>query len=590
MGLLRTISRAATFLDTGAFPQEAEERSNPLENPAVPLSSPAMWQWLTGGEPTASGESITEINALQISTVYVCVTFIAQAIASLPFEWWERISDGRERALENNIYYLLATEPNPEMSAFTFKETFFGCLALTGNTYAQIERNGADQPVAFWPLHPFKTKPVRLPNNKLVYQTSDGMPLGQTRTIQPADMLHLPLFSLNGIQGLSPIGLMRQSLGLAKATEKFGARFFGNGTHPGGVLTNKGPKPAPGAQKEFVESWNREQGGTNQGKTAFLFGGEWDYKQIGLSPEDSQFLGTRQFQRAEIAAMYHLPPHYAGDTSRLSGNNAEQQNLQVVTDTLRPYLSRAENEFDRKLAPTTGRKANKYFSSFDITERLRGDFKTQQEGFAAGVQWSWFSPNDVRKKLGENPGPPELNVYRVPVNMQAASTLLNTESIQDQPLAGKAPSTAPVAPNEPDPKGTDAGETAPTPAERKLLGVYATAFAGLYSRAFRKLYGRDKRDSAAVQATIGPILRCVADLALEMASAPAESREVTAESLVDDVIKGMDKRAAKWPAGLEQTGVNELAGPEFLKAVRSIHINASRELSAARAAQEVQSE
>jgi HK97 family phage portal protein len=578
MSILGTISRVAAYLD--------EKRNNPLENPAVPLSSPALWQWLTGGEPTASGESITDYNALSITTVYICVTFIAQAIASLPFEWWERVKDGRERAIENTVYYLLATEPNPEMSAFTFKETFFGCLALTGNTYAQIERNGADQPVAFWPLHPHKTKPIRLPNNRLAYQTSDGMPLGETRIIQPENVLHVPLFSMDGLCGLSPIGLLRQSLGLAKATEKFGARFFGNGSRPGGVVMNKGPKPDLKVQKEITESWNREQGGTNQGKTAFLFGGEWDYKQIGLSPEDSQFLATRQFQRAEIAAMYHLPPHYAGDTSRLSGNNAEQQNLQVVTDTLRPYLSRAENEFDRKLSATQGRKANKFFSSFDITERLRGDFKTQQEGFAAGVQWGWFCPNDVRRKLGENPGPKELDVYRVPVNMQAASTLLDTESIQDQPLAGAAPND-PASTEPPDPTGTDDGETAPTPAERKLLGVYAASFAGLYAHSFRRLYGRGKRDSAAINGAVRPILRCVADLALEMACAPAQAREAIAERLVDDVIKGMDKRAHKWPAGLEGAGIDELAGPEFLKAVRSIHINASKELAAASAAQEV---
>lgn len=584
MGLLRSISRIAGLL--------AERRDgNPLENPAVPLSSPALWQWLTGGEPTASGETVNEANALTISTVYVCVTFIAQAIASLPFEWWERIPAGRERAIETNIFYLLSTEPNPEMSAFTFKETFFGCLALTGNTYAQIERNSIDQPVAFWPLHPFHTKAVRLPNNRLVYRTSDGMPLGQTRDIQPEDMLHLPLFSLDGIHGLSPIGLMRQSLGLAKATEKFGSRFFGNGSRPGGVVMNKGPKPAKEIQQEITESWNRTQGGSNQGKTAFLFGGEWDYKQIGLSPEDSQFLATRQFQRAEIAAMYHLPPHYAGDTSRLSGNNAEQQNLQVVTDTLRPYLSRAENEFDRKLAPTQGRKANKYFSSFDIAERLRGDFKTQQEGFAAGVQWGWFSPNDVRKKLGENPGPPELDVYRVPVNMQAAKTLLDTESIQDQPLPGAAPGVVDPPSNEPpDPNGTDAGETAPTPAERKLLGSYAAAFAGLYSRAFRRLYAADTRDSAAIARTVGPILRCIADLALEMHAAPADRREAVAEALVADVAAAMTKRAQKYPEGLQQPAIDELAGPEFLRAVRNIHINAARELAATIASTEVSSD
>jgi HK97 family phage portal protein len=552
-----------------------ERRGNPLENPAVPLNSPANWQWLTGGEPTAAGETINENNALQISTVYVCVTFIAQAIASLPFEIWEAIDGGREKAYDRDDYYLLATEPNPEMSAFTYKENQIGCLALTGNCYAQIERNSIGKPVAFWPLHPHKTKPIRR-NNILAYETYDGQTDGTPRTIPAEDMLHVQLFSLDGILGLSPIGLQRQALGLAKATEKFGARFFGSGSKPGGAIFNKGPKPDPKTRKEIVESWNVEHGGTKQGSMAFFWGGEWDYKQIGLSPEDSQFLATRQFQRSEIAAMYHLPPHYAGDTSRLSGNNAEQQNLQVVIDTLRPYLARVENEYVRKLMPRQGRKANKYFLSFDVSERLRGDFKTQQEGFAAGVQWGWFSPNDVRRKLGENPGPPELDVYRVPVNMQSAKTLLDTESIQDQPVGAD--------PNAPLPA------EAPTPAERKLLGVYASAFAGLYSRAFRRLCARDKRDSAAIHGAIQPVLRSVADLALEMHNAPAEGREAIAEGLVEEVLRGMDKRAAKWPAGILSTETDALAGPEFLKAVRSIHINASKQLSAARAAEEVQSE
>jgi HK97 family phage portal protein len=544
-----------------------------LNNPGVPLSSPANWLLLGGGEPTAAGEVVTEQNALQITTVYTCVTFIAQACASLPLEIWETLATGREKATGRGEYYLLATEPNPEMSAFTFKETFFGCLALTGNTYAQIERNGADEPVAFWPLHPHKTKPVRK-NNVLVYQTSDGMPNGQTRIIPAEDMLHIPLFSMDGIMGLSPIGLMRQALGLAKATEKFGARFFGNGTRPGGVVMNKGPKPDKKVQQEMVESWRREQGGVNQGNTAFLFGGEWSYQQIGLSPEDSQFLATRSFQRAEVAAMYHLPPHYAGDTSRLSGNNAEQQNLQVVIDTLRPYLGRAENELVRKLMPRRGVKANKYVILFDVSERLRGDFKTQQEGFAAGVQWGWYSPNDVRKKLGENPGPKELDAYRVPVNMQNAKTLLNTESIQDQP------DPAPADPAQPDVQ-------MPTAQERKLLGVYTRSFISVYRQQFDRLCHRSKRDSGTLDGLFRPVLRSIANLAIDQNGLSGADHEQLADGLVADVLKSMEKRAAKWPAQIAAAELDAYASAEFLKAVRTIHISTSREWVGVRAAREV---
>lgn len=562
----------------------AELRSDPLESPSTALSSPALWQWLTGGEPTAAGETINENNALQITTVYRCVRYIGEAIASLPLEIWERVGQGRVKAVDHDLFYFFTVEPNPEMTAFTFKETFAGCLALTGNAYAQIERNKYDDPVAFWPLHPHKTKPVRLANNQIVYETTDGEPFGQKRIIQPADVLHVPLFSFDGIMGLSPVGLARQALGLAKATEKFGSRHFGNGSKPNGVVFNKGPKPDPKVRKELVDSWKQEMGGTNQGSTAFLFGGEWDYKQISMTPEDSQFLATRQYQRADIAAMFGLPPHIAGDTTRLSGTNAEQEGLRIVTDTLRPYLARLENEFDRKLMPRVGRKANLFFFGFDVSERLRGDFKTQQEGFASGVQWGWYSPNDVRKKLGENPGPAELDVYRVPVNMQSAKTLLTTESIQDQPAGGAKDQGGQDPADVQDP---EKGPPAPTPAERKLLGVYARTFSGLYRRGFRQLCRRDKRDLGAIHATIGPVLKGVADLALEMNSAPADRAEQLAGDLVADVLKNLEKRAAKWPAAIAEADADELAGPEFLRAVRSIHINAAKETFAARAAAEV---
>lgn len=279
--------------------------------------------------------------------------------------------------------------------------------------------------------------------------------------------------------------------------------------------------------------------------------------------------------------MYHLPPHYAGDTSRLSGNNAEQQNLQVVIDTLRPYLSRFEGEYVRKLMPTSGRKANKYFISFDVSERLRGDFKTQQEGFAAGVQWGWFSPNDVRRKLGENPGPKELDVYRVPVNMQSARTLLNTESIQDQPIGG------------PDPAAKPEGELqAPTAQERKLLGVYTRSFINVYRDAFVRLSRRDKRDSGVLNSIFRPVLTSITGLAIEqngIASGLLDPDIELSDSIVNDVLKSMEKRAAKWPAQITEANLDGIASQEFLKAVRSIHISTSREWAGVRAAREVES-
>ncbi len=107
------------------------------------------------------------------------------------------------------------------------------------------------------------------------------------------------------------------------------------------------------------ESWQAAQGGQNQGKTAVLHG-DWKYTAIGVSPEDSQFLETRQINRTDIAALFQVPTDLVGDTSRLSNANHEQQQLQFLTGTIRPYLVRIEQELKRKLLPSVGRNAGRY--------------------------------------------------------------------------------------------------------------------------------------------------------------------------------------------------------------------------------------
>jgi HK97 family phage portal protein len=537
------------------------ELRSPIDNPGVPLNSPAVWDWFMGGEPTAAGEQVNEANALQITTVYACVTLIATSVASLPLKLIERADKGHIEAVDNPLYYLLAAEPNPDMSAVTFIETLVGCLALTGNCYAQIERNGLGQPVALWPLHPLKTKAMRAPDGKLVYKTTDGQTNGSYRVIPASDVIHVPLFSLDGITGISPIAMARQALGLAKAAEKFGARLFGNGARPGGLLMNKGPKPDPKTQQEMRESWQQQQGGQNQGKIGFLYGGEWSYESLGLNAEESQFLGTRGYQRADIAAIYKVSPHLVGDTSRLSGTNSEQLMLQFLTITLRPYLCKLEAEFVRKLCPTLGRKAGRFFVQFDVSGLLRTDLKSQMDAYQAGRQGGWYTSNDILRKLGENPGGPECDVYVTAVNYQNSARLLDTESLQDQPI----------------------DETVPTQAERSMLGVYARSYISIYSDAFRRLSTRSKRDYDTVSALFRPVLRSIADMATGNNSAFPALGGDTIDGVITDALKAMAKRTAKWPVAIQADEMATIANAEFLRVVRSIHIAVSREAATANA-------
>jgi HK97 family phage portal protein len=538
-----------------------ELRSDPLNNPAVPLSTAGFLSWAMSGEPTAAGEQVTIHTALQQTTVYACVRVISESIASLPCKVYERRSGGRFIADDHPLAYMLGVEPNPEMTAVTFWDSIVGALALTGNAYVEIQRDNGGRPVALWPLHPQATEPKRNSNGDIVDETTDGMEPGQMRVLKASDVLHIPLFSFDGLKGISPIHLARQGVGLARAAEKFGARFFGNGAKPGGVLSTTSDLDDI-ALKAAKESWERTNGGENQGRTAML-PGDWKYTPIGISPEDSQFLQTRQFQRLEIAAIFRVPPHMVGDMSKQSTATAEQAGLSLVIDTLRPYISRIEAEIIRKLFPQVGRNSGKYFVEFDTSSRLRGDLKSTLDAVAVGRQWGVLSTNDSRLMLGLNPVvAPEANLLWAPVNMQDAARLLNTESIQDQPV--------------------DANPALPSPDQRSMLNRYSTAYIAVYRDAFGRLLKRKQRDYETILTLFTPVLRSIADAALEHAAAKHGLTNVTADASlsqknIDLVCRSMEKRAK----GFHESEIDALCQSEFLKAIRSLHINTARDCAAA---------
>lgn len=562
MGISKAIrSFAAAFREPEITTLELRDA---LDNPAIPISSAGLYAAMSGGAPTAAGEVITLDTALQESTVYACARVIYESVAALRLRVYELLDKGRREAPDSDLAYLVGVEPNEETAAEPFWEAFVGSLCLTGNGYAEIQRDNGGRPVGLWNLHPNLTTPVRLPNGSLVYETSDGMTgPGQVRRIAPENMLHCPLFCFDGVKGYSPIHLARLAIGLSRAAEKFGARFFGNGSRPGGVLSTT-TELDDDAQRATKESWLQAQSGDKQGTTAFLYG-DWKYTPITISPEDSQFIQVRQFQRTTICSWFRVPPHMVGDTQKLTNANAEQFNIQFVTDTLRPYLNRIETEIKRKLLPKAGRNTGRFIVEFDVSERLRGDFATTMKGYADGRQWGWLNGNEIRSEMGLNPGPEELDVYWVPVNMQNAARLLDTESIQDQPI------DQPALP-------------APTSEERNLLGKYRLGYLRVYRDAFGRLLAREKRDSGIISTLFSPVLHSIAELSASSYGAEISPEDSGTASVVKDVLAAFEKRVAKLPEKLTDEETEALVAAEFTRAVRSIHINVTREVAAAKAA------
>lgn len=357
---------------------------------------------------TTSGKAVTERSAMQMTAVYSCVRILAEAIAGLPLHLYRyNETGGKEKAIDHPLYKILHDEPNLEMSSFVFRETLMTHLLLWGNAYAQIVRNGKGEVIGLYPLMPNKMRVDRETDGKLwyTYTRSDcETPTleGSTIRLQPSDVLHIPGLGFDGLVGYSPIAMAKNAIGMGIACEEYGARFFANGAAPSGVLEHPGTIKDP---QKMRESWNATfKGSANAHKIAVLEEG-MKYTQIGISPEQAQFLETRKFQINEIARIFRVPPHMVGDLEKSSFSNIEQQSLEFVKYTLDPWVIRWEQSLMRILLEPD--EKGKYFISFNLEGLLRGDYQSRMNGYAIARQNGWMSANDIRELENQDRIPAE---------------------------------------------------------------------------------------------------------------------------------------------------------------------------------------
>lgn len=358
---------------------------------------------------TTSGKPVNERTAMQTTAVYACVRILAEAVASLPLHVYEYQDDGGKKLVHDHpLYYLLHDEPNPEMTSFVFRETLMSHLLIWGNAYAQIIRDGAGRVLGLYPLLPDKMDVQRDDKGNIYYvysRNSDENPMfkeyGNIK-LKAEDVLHIPGLGFDGLIGYSPIAMAKNAVGMTLACEEYGASFFANGANPSGVLEHPGVLKDP---SKVRESWNSVyRGVSNAHKIAVLEEG-MKYQQIGIPPEEAQFLETRKFQINEIARLYRIPPHMVGDLDKSSFSNIEQQSLEFVKYTLDPWVIRWEQSLQRSLL-LPGEKG-KYFIKLNVDGLLRGDYQSRMNGYAVGRQNGWFSANDIREMENMNPIPDE---------------------------------------------------------------------------------------------------------------------------------------------------------------------------------------
>ncbi len=379
------------------------------------LNDPKAWDpslWNLIGAQSLSGENVTESTALTYSAFWCAVLLIAGTVSTLPLQLLRKQDNKTLQAREFKLYNILHDRFNPYMTAQQGREIMMAHLLIKGNCYAEKVFNRYGEIIELWPIPSGRVRPYIDDKGIPQYEISiDNKKYDFSRET----ILHIPGLCFDGIQGISVVAVARKSLGLSMAMETFGSLFFGQGTHPG-VIVKHPNKLSPEGHSNLKKSLTDVYSSLGQSHRLMLLEDGMDIEKIGIPPEDSQFLQSRQFQISEVARWFNLPPHKLKDLSKSSFNNIESEQISFVTDSILPWLIRKEQNYNLQLLTEDQVFKQNLFTRHNVEGLLRGDSKSRSEYYRIMFNIGAMSPNDIRDK--ENMDPVEGGDKRfVPMNM-----------------------------------------------------------------------------------------------------------------------------------------------------------------------------
>ena len=367
-------------------------RSTGLENPSQPLSSAGLAEWLTGNK--AAGVAVNEPRVLGLPAYYRAVAVTAGTLAALPLKVYR--NDSRERVTARTAL----DNPNPRQTPFEFWQTIYVNAIAWGNGYARKLRDGAGLVRETWPIHPGRVRVEEVdpteadPAGKL-FLVRDRY--GVEHRYSGYEIMHLPYLSPDGVQGVRPLHLFRQSLGIAISGDDYTAQFLANGSRVSGVLTTEKDLDDSAATR-LKRRWKEKTSGPeNAGEIAVLDRGA-KFEAISIPPADAQLLESRKWSVTEIARMVGTPPHLIGDVSGSTswGTGIEEQVLGWVKFTLQSWISLSEQRITREVLPG-GWSAGTWYAEYALEGLLRGDSKTRAEFYRTMTQNGLMVRNEGRR-------------------------------------------------------------------------------------------------------------------------------------------------------------------------------------------------
>lgn len=364
----------------------------------------------TYGGIKAAGQNVNHDSALTFTGAFAAISIKAENLASLPKNVYETTGIGKKKLRNHPVHRLIHFRPNSYQTDFVFWEYLEASVAGWGNGYAVIEWGGNGYPKALHPVHPGCVQ-IKSVGYDVFYVVTDGPSKGNYLA---SDILHVKLFTKDGIVGIDPITYHAQAIGIGMAGQQFASEYY----NKKGVLRAVIETDGELSDESYRKVSDRVSAAGDHGTPILEYG--LKYKGIGISPDAAQSIETRKFSIQDASRIWKVPVSLLAEHTHSTFTNTEQQDIQFVKYGLRPECKRFETELETKLFPEGSN--DRISVKFDLKGLLRGDLQTQSDWYHKAILDGWMSRNEVREleNLNRVDG---LDEYLVPTNMTLPAAL-----------------------------------------------------------------------------------------------------------------------------------------------------------------------
>ena len=347
---------------------------------------------------------------LKNAIVYRCVNEISKGASAVPL----LLKNGDEIVEQHPIIDLL-NRPNPLQSYSEFFNSLFGYVLLSGNAYILKVGNELGAPKELHQLRPDRI--VIKGNGNALPDRYEYMINGRVQNTYLVDQLngysevkHVKLWNpLDDYYGLSPMSAAAVEVDQFNMSSKHNVNLLNNGARPSGAVIFK-PQDDAGFAVNLTESQrqqlltdlnNRFSGAGNAGRP-MLLEGDFDWKEMGLTPKDMDFHRLKNMAATDIALCFGVPSQLVGVPDAQTYANVSEARLALYEETIIPHLRKIESDLNEWLIPLYDDRLSLQFDIDSIpalSERRRKTYENVTSAVREGI----MTRNEARESIGLSP-------------------------------------------------------------------------------------------------------------------------------------------------------------------------------------------